>query len=130
VVVRHGVVDTLPHLDSLPGYQEQPEMVSPPRDWRPLALAVVYTGLAAGAFFALEDSDLGTGPRTAMISVAGVSLAAGIGLSLRKPDPRPSPTNVLYNQLVRELLVRRNREIAAENEIRRGQVRITVQQLP
>jgi tetratricopeptide (TPR) repeat protein len=124
--VDHARVDTLPHLDSLPGYREQPEMVSPPRDWRPLALSVVYTGLASGAFFALEDGSLGKGPRTAMISVASVSLIAGLGLSLRRPDPRPSPTNVLYNRLVRELLARRNVEIARENAARRSQVLLVV----
>jgi hypothetical protein len=124
--VDHGTVDTLPHLDSLPGYHEQPEMVSPPRDWRPMALSVVYTGLGTGAFFALEGRDLGNGPRTAMISVASVSLVTGLVLSLRKPDPRPSPTNVLYNQLVRELLARRNAEIAQENTVRRNQVLLIV----
>jgi tetratricopeptide (TPR) repeat protein len=124
--VDHARVDTLPHLDSLPGYREQPEMVSPPRDWRPLALSVVYTGLASGAFFALEDGSLGKGPRTAMISVASVSLIAGLALSLRRPDPRPSPTNVLYNRLVRELLARRNVEIARENAARHNQVVLVV----
>lgn len=124
--VDHAAVDTLLHLDSLPGYREQPEMVSPPRDWRPLALSVVYTGLASGAFFALEDGSLGKGPQTAMISVATVSLIAGLALSLRRPDPRPSPTNVLYNRLVRELLERRNAEIARENAARQHQVRLVV----
>jgi hypothetical protein len=126
VRIGHAAVDTLPHLDSLPGYREQPEMVSPPRDWRPLALTVIYTGLASGAFFALEGGDLGGGPRTAMISVASVSLAAGALLSLRKPDPRPSPTNVLYNRLVRELLAKRNSEIAAENAARRRQTLLLI----
>jgi hypothetical protein len=126
VRVDHATVDTLPHLASLPGYNEQPEMVTPPRDWRPLAVSVVYTGLASGAFFALEGRDLGSGPRTAMISVASVSLVAGLVLSLRKPDARPSPTNVLYNRLVRELLARRNVEIARENTTRRNQVLLVV----
>lgn len=126
VQVRHGAVDTLPHLDSLPGYREQPEMVSPPRDWRPLALTVVYSGLASGVFFALEQGELGSGPRTALVSVAGISLATGLALSLRKPDPRPSQTNILYNRLVRELLARRNAEIARENADRRDQVLLTV----
>jgi hypothetical protein len=130
LTVDHGTVDTLPHLDSLPGYHEQPEMVSPPRDWRPMALSVVYTGLGAGAFVALEGRDLGNGPRTAMISVASVSLVTGLVLSLRKPDPRPSPTNVLYNQLVRELLARRNAEIAHENTVRRDQVLLIVRPAP
>lgn len=130
VRVDHGSVDTLPMLDSLPGYREQPEMVTPPRDWRPLALTVVFAGLASGAFFALDNRDLGTGPRTAMISVAGASLATGVGLSLRKPDPRPSQTNILYNRLVRELLARRNAEIARENADRRTQTLLTVRPVP
>jgi hypothetical protein len=126
VRVEHGTVDTLPMLDSLPGYREQAEMVTPPRDWRPLALTMVFAGLTSGAFFALDNSDLGTGPRTAMISVAGAALVTGMGLSLRKPDPRPSQTNILYNRLVRELLARRNAEIAAQNAERRSQTLLTV----
>ena len=126
VRIDHGAVDTLPLLDSLPGYREQPEMVTPPRDWRPMALTVVLTGLATGAFFALDSKSLGNGPRTAMISVAGASLATGLGLSLRTPEPRASPTNVLYNRLVRELLARRNAEIARENADRRRETRLTV----
>ena len=126
VRVDHGTVDTLPLLNSLPGYREQPEMVTPPRDWRPMALTVVITGLASGAFFALDNKTLGSGPRTAMISVAGASLATGLGLSLRRPEPRPSPTNVLYNRLVRELLARRNAEIAQENADRRRETLLTV----
>jgi tetratricopeptide (TPR) repeat protein len=130
VRVEHGAVDTLPLLDSLPGYREQPEMVVPPRDWRPLALTVVFAGLASGAFFALDNRDLGTGPRTAMISVAGASLVTGMGLSLRRPDPRPSQTNILYNRLIRELLARRNAEIARENADRRTQTLLTVRPIP
>jgi hypothetical protein len=91
-----------------------------------MALAVVLTGLASGAFVALDNKSLGNGPRTAMISVAGASLATGLGLSLRSPEPRPSPTNVLYNSLVRELLARRNAEIARENADRRRETLLTV----
>jgi hypothetical protein len=40
VLVEHGQVHTLPHITSLPLYPDQPELVSPPRDWRPLALTV------------------------------------------------------------------------------------------
>jgi hypothetical protein len=65
-----------------------------------------------------------------MISLGSVSLATGLVLSLRKPDPRPSPTNVLYNQLVRELLARRNEEIARENTARRNQVLLVVRPVP
>jgi hypothetical protein len=124
--VEHAAVDTLPHLASLPGYQEQPEMVTPPRDWRPLALAALYTGAAVGVFFALDDRALGAGPRTGMLSVGGAAVVLGTTLSLRRPDPRPSPTNLLYNRLLRELLARRNTEIQRENVVRRAQVLLTV----
>jgi hypothetical protein len=126
VRVGHAALDTLPHLAALPGYQEQPEMVSPPRDWRPLALAALYTGLATGVFFALDDRDLGSGPRTGMLTVGGGAVAVGLGLSLRRPDPRPSQTNILYNRLLRDLLARRNQEIARENAERRSRVLLTV----
>jgi hypothetical protein len=125
-VVAHAALDTLPHLTALPGYQEQPEMVSPPRDWRPLALAVLYSGLATGVYFALDDRDLGSGPRTGMLAVAGGGVAVGLGLSLRRADLRPSQTNILYNRLLRELLARRNEQIAAENATRRSRVLLTV----
>jgi tetratricopeptide (TPR) repeat protein len=130
VRVVHGAVDTLPLLDSLPEYREQPESVTPPRDWRPLALATGLTALVSGAFFAMDNKSLGTGPRTAMISVATASLATGLGLSLRKPEPRPSSTNILYNRLVRELLARRNAEIARQNADRRAETLITVRPEP
>jgi hypothetical protein len=126
VRIEHATVDTVAHLARLPGYQEQPEMVTPPRDWRPLALAALYTGAAVGVFFALDDRALGTGPRTGMLSIGGAAVAIGAGLSLRKPDPRPSQTNILYNRLLRDLLERRNAEIARENALRRTQVLLTV----
>ena len=126
VQVTHGALDTLPHLDALPGYQEQPETVTPPRDWKPVALALLYGGLATGAFFALDDGELGSGAQTGMLVVAGGAVAVGLGLSLRHPDPRPSETNILYNRLLRELLTRRNQEIARENAVRRSRVLLTV----
>lgn len=128
--IRHGTVDTLPQLTALPGYQEQPEQVSPPRDWRPLGLTVLYTGLATGVFFALDNSEVGSGPRTAMWSIGGAAVTTGLLLSLRRPDPRPSPSNILYNRLLRELLVQRNAQIAQENATRRSQVLLTVTGAP
>jgi hypothetical protein len=122
--------DTLPFLTSLPGYQEQPELVSPPRDYRPLLLSVLYTGIGAGAFLVLENNELGSGPRTALVSISGAALATGLAMSLRKPEPRPSQTNILYNQLLRELLSKRNAEIARENAVRRSQVLLTVYRAP
>jgi tetratricopeptide (TPR) repeat protein len=130
VRVTHGARDTLPFLTGLPGYQEQPELVSPPRDYRPLLLSVLYTGIGAGAFLVLERNDLGSGPRTALVSISGAALATGLAMSLRKPEPRPSQTNILYNQLLRELLSKQNAEIARENAVRRSQVLLTVHRTP
>ena len=126
VRVSHGRLDTLPHLTALAGYQKQPELVTPPRDWRPLALSILYAGVVAGAFFALDDGAVGTGPRTALASVGGATVAGGIVLSLRRPEPRPSPTNILYNSLLRDLIARRNADIARENEERRARILLTV----
>lgn len=126
VRVRQEARDTLPQLTSLPGYEEQPEMVSPPRDWRPMLLSVLYTGLGAGTFLALERANLGRGPRTALVSISGAVLATGFAMSLRKADLRPSRPNILYNQLLRELISKRNTDIAKENELRRAQVVLTV----
>jgi hypothetical protein len=126
VRIRQEARDTLPQVTSLPGYEEQPEMVSPPRDWRPMLLSVFYTGLAAGTFLALERGDLGHGPRAALVSISGAMLATGFTMSLRRADPRPSRPNIQYNQLLRELLSKRNVDIAKENELRRAQVVLTV----
>jgi hypothetical protein len=130
VRVAHGARDTLAHLSSLPGYQEQPELVSPPRDYRPLLLSFLYTGLGAGAFLVIENGDLASGPRTALVSISGAALATGLAISLRKPEPRPSQSNILYNQLLRELLSRQNADITRENALRRSQVLLTVAPAP
>jgi hypothetical protein len=126
VHVRHAPRDTLPQLTRLPGYEEQPELVSPPRDWRPMLQSVLYTGIGAGAFIAIENGNLGTGPETALVSVSAVALATGLVMSLRKADPRPSRSNILYNQLLRELLAKQNADIARDNAVRRAQVLVTV----
>jgi tetratricopeptide (TPR) repeat protein len=126
VRLSHAARDTLAALTHLAGYEEQPELVSPPRDWRPLLLAVLYTGIGAGAFLAIEQGNLGTGPRTGLISVSAAALGTGLAISLRRAEPRPSQPNILYNRLLRELLARQNAEIARENLVRRSQVVITV----
>jgi hypothetical protein len=118
--------DTLVHLTSLPGYREQPELVRPARDYRPLLLSLLYTGAGAGGFLAIQNSGLGTGPRTALISVSAAAVGTGLFLSLRQAESRPSPQNILYNQLLRELLAKQNAEVARENAQRRSEVVITV----
>lgn len=126
VRVRHGGVDTLPHLTSLPGYTEQPETVRPPRDWRPLGISALIAGVAAGASLALGNSDLSGESRREIGGVGTLVIGVGLFLSLRRPDPQPVEANIRYNRLLREQLAQRNAEIAAQNDLRRRQVLLTV----
>jgi hypothetical protein len=126
LTVRHGRVDTVPHVTSLPGYSPLPESEVPPRDWRPVGVAFLYAGLSTGAAFALSDSDLGTGWRGAAIGVSLTALAAGIAMTVKRPDPRPVPANIRYNQLLAEQIAQRNADIAKENAARRRQTLLTI----
>ena len=126
VVVRHGAVDTIPHLDSLPGYSYQPEYVAPPRNWRPLGLSVLFSGLTAGASLALENTTLGGGKRSEVGAVSALALVTGLVLSIRKPDPQPVEANIRYNALLRQQLAAQNAQIARENAARRQQVELTI----
>ncbi len=126
LALTHAPVDTVAHLTSLPGYSEQPEFETPPRNWQPLGIALLYTGLAGGAAVALESPNLEVGERKELAGVSLLTLIAGVALSLKKPDPVPVEANILYNQLLREELARRNAEIAQQNEERRRQVMLTV----
>ncbi|MBW8839710.1 MAG: hypothetical protein JF602_07650 [Gemmatimonadetes bacterium] len=128
--VAHGVVDTLPHLTSLPGYDYLPETEVPPKSWRPLGLALVYTGVALAGTSALSNGDLGS-PSLREGTVIGLGfVAAGFVMTLRKPAPQPARGNILYNQLLREQIARRNNEIAQENTRRRQQVALSFGPLP
>ncbi len=126
VEVRHGTVDTLPHLTSVPGYTPQAESEIPGRDWKPLGLAALYTAVASGASLALENTGLASPPRKEIGAVSFAVLVTGFVMSLKKPDPRPIPSGILYNQLLQEELERRNADIAGQNERRRRQVLVTV----
>jgi hypothetical protein len=124
--ISYSPVDTLVHVTSLPGYSELPETVVPPHSWRPLGLALLFaTGTAAGAF-ALNNGGLGSTPGRELVGVSIATLAAGLVMTLRKPAPRPSEGNILYNRLLHEQLAQRNADIAIENEKRRQQVTLTV----
>ncbi len=61
-----------------------------------------------------------------MIGVSVASLATGLILALRKPDARPVPSAIQYNQLLATLLQERNDQIARQNEEIRRRVRLTV----
>ena len=128
--VAHGAVDTLPHLTSLPGYTYLPETEVPPKSWRPMGLALVYTGVALAGTSALSNGDLGS-PSLREGTVIGLgTVAAGFVMTLKKPAPQPARGNILYNQLLREQIARRNTEIAQENTRRRQQVALSVVPLP
>jgi hypothetical protein len=126
VRIRHAPVDTVAHLVRLPGYTPQPEFVTPPRDWKPLGIALLATGLGAGAAVALENGQLEAGTREQLGGVSALVLITGLVMSIKKPDPQPVPANILYNQLLREQLAERNAAIAAENAARRRQTLLTV----
>ena len=130
VRVTHGAVDTLPHLTSLPGYTYLPETEVPPKSWRPLGLALVYTGVALAGTSALSSGDLGS-PSLREAGTVGMGVVlAGFIMTLKKPAPQPARGNILYNQLLREQIARRNAEIAQENVRRRQQVAVSVVPMP
>src|SRR6058998_1521173 len=123
--ISHGAVDTLPHLTSLPGYTYLPETEVPPKSWRPMGLALVYTAVALAGTSALSNGDLGS-PSLREGTVIGLGIvAAGFVMTLKKPAPQPARGNILYNQLLREQIARRNTEIAQENTRRRQQVALS-----
>jgi len=124
--IAHGAVDTVQHLTSLPGYSYLPETEVPPKSWKPMGLALVYTGAALAGTSALSSGDLGkVSLREGGVIGAGIVIA-GFVMTLKKPAPQPARGNILYNQLLREQIARRNAEIAQENTRRRQQVALTV----
>lgn len=126
VEVRHGTVDTLEHISSLPGYDFQDEIEFPSRNWRPLGLAALYTAVASAASLALENSGLGSPPREEIAGVGAAVLLTGFIMSIKKPDARAVPANIRYNDLLREQIAQRNADIGQQNAIRRRQVELTV----
>jgi hypothetical protein len=128
--VAHGVVDTVEHLTSLPGYTYLPETEVPPKSWRPMGLALVYSGVALAGTSALSNGNLGSASMREGAAIGGGIVLAGFIMTLKKPAPQPARGNILYNQLLREQIARRNTEIAQENTRRRQQVSLTVAPLP
>src|SRR5438876_11742963 len=126
VRITHGSVDTLPHLTSLPGYQELPETEIAPQSWRPVGLAFLYTGGALTGTLGLESASLGSSSKRELGAVGGAALVTGFVMMLRKPASRPAQGNILYNKLLREQIARRNQDIAQQNITRRQQVQLTV----
>jgi hypothetical protein len=128
--ITHGAVDTLVHLTSLPGYTYLPETEVPPKSWRPMGLALVYTGIALAGTSALSHGDLGSASLREGGAIGGGIVLAGFIMTLKKPAPQPARGNILYNSLLREQIARRNTEIAQENTRRRQQVALSVVPLP
>src|SRR5206468_8317677 len=101
------------------------------RSWRPMGLALRYTGRASAGTLAMENSSLGTGSRRELgVISAGALITGFIMTTLKKPAPRQAQGNILYNRLLKEQLVRRNNEIAQDNIKRRQQVQLTIAPLP
>ena len=124
--IAHGRVDTLPHLTELPGYTYLPETEVPPKSWKPVGLALVYTGIALAGTSALSHGDLGSSSMREGGAIGAGIVLAGFVMTLKKPAPQPARGNILYNSLLREQIARRNTEIAQENTRRRQQVALTV----
>src|SRR5439155_562340 len=106
--VSHGAVDTLAHLTSLPGYTYLPETEVPPKSWRPMGLALVYTGIALAGTSALSNGDLGSASLREGGAIGGGIVLAGFIMRLRKPAPQPARGNILYNLLLGEPNAGRN----------------------
>jgi len=128
--ITHGVVDTVAHLTSLPGYTYLPETEVPPKSWRPMGLALVYSGIALAGTSALSHGELGSASMREGGLIGGGIVVAGFIMTLKKPAPQPARGNILYNSLLREQIARRNTEIAQENTRRRQQVALSVVPLP
>jgi hypothetical protein len=121
-----GTADTLPHVNSLAGYQELPEQVTPEQDFRPLGIIGLFVGAAAAESFVLENPSIGGKERVPVAVVSVVALGIGIVASLAKPDPRPVDINIRYNRLLHDQLAQRNADIALRNETLRRQARLIV----
>lgn len=119
-------VDTLAHLTKLPGYDLLPEMVDPPRSWKPFGIAALVTAGVAGTALALQNSKLGGASQTPLvIGVSGALLVGGIAVA-QKPAPVPNTANIRYNNLVKEQLAKQNADIAKDNAKRRAEVRLII----
>ncbi len=95
-----------------------------------MGLALVYTGVALAGTAALSNSDLGSASLREGGTIGAGIVLAGFIMTLKKPAPQPARGNILYNQLLREQITRRNAEIAQENTRRRQQVALTVAPAP
>ncbi len=124
-VLTHGQVDTLPHVVSLPGFREEPEFEQPPRLWAPLGRATFYTALVSFPALLMESA-FNVGAEREVFVVSGSVLVAGVIASLKKPEPRPVRSAILYNQLLRVRIAEQNAAIAATNAARRRMVRLGV----
>ncbi|NNF29569.1 MAG: hypothetical protein HKN73_20260 [Gemmatimonadetes bacterium] len=125
--VAHSAVDTVAHISSIDGFEKQPETEIPPRDWRPLGMATLMTGAAAGAALALNNSAF-DGARIELGVGAAMAIGSGLALSLRRPDARPVPLAIQLNQLIDRSIADRNQQIAEANAERRRRVLLTVVQ--
>lgn len=128
--VAHGRVDTLPHVTRLEGYEQLPEYERPPRSWTPLTTSVLYAAGSVAALTALQPARERTSLRGSMLAVGAATVASGLLVSFRRPEPRPVQRNILFNRLLREQIARQNDEIARANAQRRTQTLISITPAP
>jgi hypothetical protein len=124
VRIEQGRVDTLPHLTQLPGYTFLSETEIPAKSWRPMGIALMAVGGAVAGSLAI-GRDLGDASGREVGAIGAAALLTGFIMTLKKPAPQPSRGNIMFNQLLRDQLVRRNQEIARDNVQRRRQVQVT-----
>ncbi len=74
----------------------------------------------------MESGGLDVGSRREVISISTAILLVGLVSSLRRPEPRPLEVGILYNELLRDVLLQRNEAIARQNVALRRQVVLTV----
>ncbi len=124
--IAHTPVDTVEHLTSLPGFEERPEMVRPPRNWMPLALSGVAAGITTGAVFATQSDASNNLTPYGLITINLGVLATGLAVSLRQPELQPVEANIAFNALLQQQLDTENANRATTNEERRRQVVLTI----
>jgi hypothetical protein len=125
VALRRTEPVLLPHIDSIPGWSEYPETESPPRDWKPLAIAGLAAAVGTGATLMIESSSTGVSYRE-LIAINVGALLTGLWWSLKQPEPQPVQANIRFNRLLRRQIDRENQRIDEENARLRGQVLLTV----
>ena len=104
--------------------------VTPARNFRPLGIAAIVSGLIAAGTINTDNGAIGTVSRRELKIGASATLLVGLVASFGRPVQVPSDANIRYNHLIADQLVRQNQQIAAANILRRQEVQLTVAPAP